>query len=273
LSVSTTRTAESAAQSTDSSARILHWDGCYNVRDLGGLPTADGRRVRWGAIVRSDLPNRLTETGQRSLIDHGVRTIVDLRFPEEVAHDWDSYPFRQDSDDRPPVSYQNVPFNIGRDPDKHEEIRAAYRAATSRIELNRHDIDWNRAGIVAAVAAIADAPSGGVLVHCHAGKDRTGSVVAILLSVLGVSDEDIADDYALTALTLEPLIIEWLDSNTQDVAERERLRNLAMPAREAMLDTLAYIRAEHSSAEAYLRGGGTTSEQISRLRDRLLEDA
>ena len=62
----------------------------------------------------------------------------------------------------------------------------------------------------AIVAAVADARPGGVLIHCYAGKDRTGMSVALLLSLAGVSDEDIADDYALTMLNLEPLIGEWL---------------------------------------------------------------
>jgi protein tyrosine/serine phosphatase len=272
LSVATTGSADAATQSTSSSDRILEWEGCYNVRDLGGLRAADGRRIRWGALVRSDLPNRLTATGRRSLIDHGVRTIVDLRFRDEVEHDWDTYPFKDVAAKTGPT-YLNVPFNTGRDRASDEEIRAAYRAATSRMELNRHDIDWNRGGIVAAVGAIADAPPGGVLVHCHAGKDRTGAVVALILALLGVPDEDIADDYALTALTLEPLIIEWLDNSSQDVAERDRLRSLAMPAREAMLDTLHHVRTRYASPESYLLGGGATEDQLARLRARLLDSA
>ena len=250
-------------------SRVLDWEGCYNVRDLGGLPTADGRRIRWGALVRSDLLCRLTERGQSAVIDHGVRTIVDLRFPDEVARDWDAYPFQDGGG--PAVRYSNVPFNTGRDPALDEEIRAAYRAATTRSELNRLDLDRNRAGIAAAVAAIAHAPGGGVLVHCHGGKDRTGVVVALILSLVGVSDDDVADDYAMTAINLQPLIVEWLDSITDEAAERERLRALAMPAREAMLDTLAHLRERFGSAEHYLRNAGVTDALFGRLRTRLLE--
>ena len=254
------------------SSRILDWEGCHNVRDLGGLETSDGHRVRWGALVRSDLPTRLTDRGRQTLLDHGIRTVLDLRFPGEISRDWDDYPF-QDESGRASVGYINVPFNHGRDPELDEQVHAAYRSATSRLELNRHDIDWNQVGIASAVRAIADAPPGGVLVHCHAGKDRTGAVVALVLSTLGVADEDIADDYALTALTIEPLIVDWLDENSTNDEEREYLRALAMPVREAMLDTLAYMRERHGSAEAFLLGGGMTSEQISALRGRLLEDA
>jgi protein tyrosine/serine phosphatase len=252
------------------SARVLDWEGCFNVRDLGGLPAADGRRIRWGALVRSDVLCRLTESGRAAFVEHGVHTIVDLRFPDEVATDWHEYPF-QDEVGKSRVAYSNVPFNFGRDAELDATVHASYRAATSRIELNRLDIDWNKAGIAAAVAAIADAPPGGVLVHCHAGKDRTGAVVMVLLSALGVSDEHIADDYAQTALTIEPLIAEWLDGMTQDPVERENLRALAMPAREAMLDTLDYMREQHGSAEAFLAAGGLTDAQLTSLRERLLE--
>ena len=113
-----------------------------------------------------------------------------------------------------------------------------------------------------------------MLVHCHAGKDRTGAVVGHGASPRSAyADEDIADDYALTALTIEPLIVEWLDENSSNDEEREYLRALAMPVREAMLDTLAYMRERHGSAEAFLLGGGLTAEQITALRGRLLEDA
>jgi len=254
-------------------SRILEWEGCFNVRDLGGLSTTGGR-TRTGALVRADVPTRLTPAGRAALVDHGVRTMVDLRFQHEVAIDWDVYPFQglADGADHVTVAYANVPFNTGRDPADDEAIHDAYRAATSRSELNRLDLDRNRPGIAAAVAAIADAAPGGVLVHCHAGKDRTGVVIALLLSLVGVSDEDIADDYARTAVNLEPLIVEWLDSITDDTAERDRLRALAMPAREAMLDTLAHLRSCYESAEAYLRDGGVSDAQIERLRSRMREE-
>ncbi len=255
----------------ESPSRILDWEGCFNVRDLGGLATSDGRRIRWGALIRSDIPTRLTAAGRQSLIDHGVKTVVDLRFPGEVADDWHVSPFQDDAG-RTAVNRSHVPFNTGRDPALDDQVHAAYQAATSRQALNRLDIDFNRAGMAAAIGAIADAPEGGVMVHCHAGKDRTGAVVALILSTLGVDDEDIADDYALTALALEPLIVDWLNEHSTTDEEREHLRTLAMPVREAMLDTLAYMREKHGSAQEFLLGGGLTNEQLQRLRARMLED-
>ena len=252
--------------------RVLDWEGCFNVRDLGGLSAENGSRIRWGALVRSDLPVRLTERGQQALIDHGVTQIVDLRFVEEVSVDWHLYPFKG-ATARPAPVYRHVPFHEWSEEGPDEQRIALYRAAETRAELIRLDLDLNQPGICAAVAAIAEAPVGGVLVHCHAGKDRTGIVVALILSVLGVEETDIAEDYALTAENIEPLIVEWLDSTSDDPHERQRLRALAMPTRDDMLDGLEYLTARYGSARAYLRDGGVTEHQLGRLRHRMLEQA
>lgn len=261
------------AAATSANSRVLEWDGCLNVRDLGGLRTREGQTVRWGALVRSDLLCRLSKAGRGAPLAHGIRTIVDVRFPEEVAYDWDRYPFREDP--RTSVDaglrYVNVPFNSQRAPIDDHHAHAQYESAQSRSELNRLDLDANQLGVAAIVATIADAQPGGVLVHCHGGKDRTGIVVAVILSLLGVADEDIADDYALTMTNLEPLIVEWLDHMSSDPAERDRLRRLATPSRDAMLETLAHLASVHGPAESYLRAGGLTDDQAARLRTRLLE--
>ena len=145
--------------------------------------------------------------------------------------------------------YRNVPFNTGRDPDRQAEISAAYQAAGSREELNRLDVDLNQRGVAAIATAVARAPVGGVLLHCHAGKDRPGRL-ALLLSLVGVPDEAIADDYALTAANLAPLTAEWLDSMSSEPAERARLRSSpGLRARHA--DTLPTCDA--GGAEAYSR--------------------
>jgi len=253
-------------------SRVLDWDGCLNARDLGGLRTVDGRIVRWAALVRSDLLCRLSDLGRAAPVDHGIRTIIDLRFPDEVEADWERYPFADWLTDRQHDGprYLNVPF--GEQPTAQlPAVHEAFAAAASRSEINILDVDYNQMGIARIVAAIAGAQPGGVLIHCHGGKDRTGMASAIVLAYLGVSDDDIAADYALSTLNLEPLIVAWLDATSQDPAERNRLRALATPTREAMLDTLDHLRSRHGSAEAYLRGGGLSDEQLARLRARLLE--
>jgi protein tyrosine/serine phosphatase len=253
------------------SDRVLEWDGLFNARDLGGLPTQDGGRTRRGALIRSDVLTRLTPAGKEALVAHGVRAIIDIRFPHETALDRDAYPFHEAGagDDVP--AYRNESFFVPLPPAEDAAVKAAYSEAGTRTALNRMDIDQGRAGVAAIATAVARASAGGVLVHCHGGKDRTGAVVAVLLSLVGVSDDEIADDYALSAVNLGPLTQEWLDGITHDPSERARLLELARPTREAMLDTLVHLRERHGGAEAYLRAGGASGEDLERLRKRLVE--
>jgi protein-tyrosine phosphatase len=245
--------------------RILDWDGVINARDSGGLATAAGT-IRRGGLVRSGVLNNLTPTGVAALTELGVRTVVDVRNADEIADHWDRYPLRE----HPVVGYRNMPFRAGLDEERREKLHAAWDAAQSRDEMNRLDLEYNHAGIAGIVGAIADAPPGGVLVHCHAGKDRTGVVVALTLSAVGVSDEDIADDYALTQLSMAPIMEEWFAYIGATDDERPRLWTLADPSREAMLGTLQHLHERYGGARAYLLAAGVTEEQLERLRDRLV---
>ncbi len=247
--------------------RILDWEGALNARDTGGLLVAGGGHIRPGALVRSDVLTRLTPSGRAALIAHGVRTIIDVRTSDEIERDVD-YPFRDDPDADP--RYVNVSFVTELDEARAAEVHALRHSATRLEELNKMDLEVHRAGVAAVISAVADAQPGGVLVHCYAGKDRTGLSVALLLSVAGVSDEDIADDYALTMLNLEPLIAEWLQT-IPDEAERDRMRILAAPSREAMLETLGYVAEHYSDASGYLRSVGVSEAQLQRIRERLIK--
>jgi protein tyrosine/serine phosphatase len=247
--------------------RHLEWEGLINARDSGGL-TAAGGVVREGALVRSDVLNDLTPNGVEALIEHGVRTVIDVRSANEISHAWERYPLREHD----LVEYRNLPFRAPRDEAAAAAVRAAWDGAQSREDYNRVDLDHNGPGMTAILGAIADAPAGGVLIHCHAGKDRTGMVIALALSAVGVSDEDIADDYALTQLVLEEIMTEWFQSlAVTDDGEKERLWNLSVPSREAMLDTLAYLRERYGGAERYLLEAGMTQDQMARLRARLVD--
>ncbi len=92
--------------------RRLRWDACWNVRDLGGLPTADGGLTRLGALVRADRLSRLTGAGVRAVVEYGVRTVVDLQFPDETART--PHPFRDAAQAERGVQYVNVPISSGR---------------------------------------------------------------------------------------------------------------------------------------------------------------
>lgn len=247
----------------DGMERSLRWDACLNVRDLGGLPTVGGRRMRWGALVRADLLCRLTETGLAEVRRHGVRTVIDLRSAAEAAHE--PNPFAAAGPGEP--DYRNLPV----EDDADRASRTPSGTDLTAAELYQTSLDANRARFAGIAAGVARAVSGGVLLHCHAGKDRTGLVVALLLALVGVTDEEIAIDYALSGANVEALAREWLDRVARTPAERVRLLAQAVPHREVMDATLAHLHGTHGGAEAYLRAGGLADDEVAALRTRLLD--
>ena len=241
----------------------LSWDGCLNVRDVGDLPTASGRRTRVGALVRSDSLCRLTEVGQRALRDYGVRTVIDLQRPEELSG---PHPFAHDAAGGG-VKYLNLLPGAYRDADGDARLRAAH----GHVDVYRASLDVHQRGFGEICRAIANAPPGGVLVHCQAGKDRTGIVVAILLSLVGVPDELIAADYALSYPNLVSRYETMLDADgVVDPALREAFHRARRSDPETILATLENLRERYGGAAAYVRGAGLTDQEIEALRERLL---
>ena len=233
--------------------RDLRWEGCFNVRDLGGLPTRDGRETRFGAVVRADNPGRLTRGGVDALRDHGVRSVVDLRDPQELA---DGRPLLEAGG----LHYVNVPVFDFAD----EAFWAGWRGVHDTSRFYGDAVEHWSDRFAAAVAAVARAPDGGVLVHCEAGRDRTGLVCALLLGVAGVGADDIAADYAFSAERLQPLYDEWLRT-AQDPRERARLERENVSEASAMLAVL-----EDLDVDAYLLDAGATHDDLERVRERLL---
>jgi protein tyrosine/serine phosphatase len=243
-------------------SRDLAWDGCLNVRDLGGLPTEDGEKTRFGSIIRADSIGLLTSDGWQTLVDSGVTRIVDLRGQFEI-------------DDDPPrevdIQVVHVPVLDHFDDDSWAEIVAlsenapSHAASTERIYLRF--LEHCRPSFVEAVAAIATAP-GLVVFNCHGGKDRTGLVAAILLRLAGVRVEAIADDYALSGVRLEPRHRKWIDS-AEDEAERARIERIAATPRDAMTAVLAAVDRQYGGMEQYLLAGGLPPDALAAARARL----
>jgi protein-tyrosine phosphatase len=237
--------------------RRLAWEGVLNARDLGGYPTADGRQTRWGAIVRSDSLTALTSAGRQALLSYGVRSVVDLRLPAEVADQ--AHPFAEPGDHG--IAYTNVSFL--------DPAAAPPEDVTTLADDYKRMLDRFQPQVAAVMAAIASAPEGGVLVHCAAGKDRTGLIAALVLGLVGVAPETIAADYALTAECLRPREAMWLENGPGDRAEREeRLRRFA-PTAKVMLAVLDHLTERYGGVEAYLLQAGVAPEDLTRVRARL----
>jgi protein-tyrosine phosphatase len=243
--------------------RLLEWEGCQNARDLGGYATEDGRETRWGTVVRSDCPAALTEAGRAALAGYGVRAIVDLRLPAELADD--PNPFAEPGDHG--IAYTNVSFI--------DPAAAPPDAVSTLAEDYLQMLDRYRQGVAEALAAIARAPDdGAVLVHCAAGKDRTGLISALLLGLVDVPAETIAADYAMTAELLRPRERQWLEGlDPEERAQREAMLARYAPTAEVMLAVLEGLGERHGGVEPYLRSTGLGQDDLDRLRERLVGPA
>jgi protein-tyrosine phosphatase len=241
--------------------RDLVWDGCLNVRDLGGLPTEDGGMTRFGSIVRADNVRKLSEDGWRALSEYGVTTIVDLRLADELAAD---PPRELDVDvlhipvfDGDPAFWADLDARLARlDAVGHK--REAYLASLER----------GRRRFGAAFAAVANARPGIVVVHCAGGKDRTGLVSALLLRNAAVGVDDIAADYALAEERLAVLREAYLAAATDEADRELRLRLSGAPA-EAMRGVLEKLERQYGGVGGYLREAGVDDETLARGRARL----
>lgn len=248
--------------------RHLPWDACYNARDLGGYPTESGGQIRLGALLRSDNLCRLTPAGQQQLRDYGVRTIVDIRSPYELHKDPNPFAVQQGRDAVP--RYINLPLLDEAD----EEGKEVMKSAGSMQGEYTVILDRYRARMAAIIKAVAAAEGeGGVLVHCHAGKDRTGMVVALLLSLAGVPRSIIADDYAASNLYLQPIYDAWISAQPRTDEEVTRFGGWFFQQPETMLGVLDYLDRQYGGVEAYLLGAGVTPEEIAAIRERLRASA
>lgn len=246
--------------------RELAWEGVLNARDLGGHRTEDGAETRYGSIVRADSVRRLTDAGWAALLDYGIRTVVDLRGDHEMDED---APAHID------VGVVHVPFMEANAPEREEiqeEVETAAEAApdvaTATRDVYLIFLEHFKKNVAAGIRAVAQAPAGGVVVHCAGGKDRTGLLTAFLLHLAGVDVEQIAADYALSEERLKPRHEEWF-AKAETEAELERLRRIAQTPAESIVGVFEELASRYGSIEGYLRSGGLSDEDLARARARL----
>ncbi|MFI5692159.1 tyrosine-protein phosphatase [Kribbella sp. NPDC051586] len=201
----------------------LTWPDCRNVRDLGGLP-ATGGELRTGRLIRSDNLDQLAAAGLAAVHAARISRFVDLRSA------WECGKYRSPYADDPRLV--NVPLWDPGDPDVPEEL--------GLFEQYRVLVDDYAERVAAAIVAIAEAPAGCVVVSCHAGKDRTGVVVALTLDLVGVPGELVAADYEASGASAD-----------------------------VMVRLLDHVRTQHGGTSAYLRNSGATTDQLDGLIGRL----
>jgi protein-tyrosine phosphatase len=257
------RTSTQGATSVNERERRLALAGTYNVRDLGGYATTDGRATRWGVLLRADSLHNLTPEAQEELLAYGVRTVLDLRNDTELEK-WPS-PFAVSER----VCY--LTLNLSSNPAAPNPAPAAQPTYDLEV-IYRRLLDDAQPGLATVLTSLAEPEAMPAVVHCMAGKDRTGVVVALLLATAGVPHEAIADDYALTATFLND---EYRAGARERAAtygfEWEQYQRLLGCPPEYMLRTLAYLDERYGGIEPYLRSIGLSDTQIAALRDALVE--
>ncbi len=230
----------------------------FNFRDLGGLPTADDRAVRPGLLFRSDGLYRLTDDDWPLFLRYGIRTVVDLRTPEEVERDGRV----READG---LEYRHVPV-------KHTawtERPYDPAAGAARYLADRY-LDFTEEGVEGlrdALLLVADSGAAPLAVHCFAGKDRTGTLVALTLALLGVPDDVVAADYARTAETM-PLLEAWVRRRYPKAKPIPHPWDASPP--EAMTLFLADLRERHGSVTAYAGSIGVPAAAVADMRQHLL---
>jgi protein-tyrosine phosphatase len=243
-----------AAFVTEPTNRRLRWDGCWNVRDLGGLPV-DGGATRLGAIVRADDISQLSPAGWDSLVAYGVRRIVDLR--------------HEDPPYQAPVEVVRVPLV---EDGAFAEIDELLAGVDDPVEWRRRNYRWflehRLEAFGRAVTAVAAGSDGVVVVHCAGGVDRTGLVVALLLRIAGVAVEAVTADYVESEANWAPLVGEWIDgAHSTDERTKRRFLSIMPPA--AMRDTLRWLDRERGGVREYLVEAGVARNDLDRVRQRL----
>ncbi|HET7280287.1 MAG TPA: tyrosine-protein phosphatase [Dermatophilaceae bacterium] len=283
--------------------RWIDLDGVRNMRDIGGLPTADGRETKPGRLLRSDNLQTLTARDVERLTDElGVTDIVDLRSDVELhlegpgplmhatalthhhhslfrdervddaerAHETTrqalALPWTQDSsapetEPTEPTEPIERAESTAREPDVDEDFWASHYLG---YLAGRPD------SVSAALHAVATS-SGAVVVHCAAGKDRTGTVIGLALAVAGVSRAEIVADYVATSERLEAV----LGHLSQRPAYADHLRDQPieeqLPRAASMERLLEVLDAEFGGAAGWLRGQGWSGDEVAALRAKLLD--
>jgi len=233
-------------------------EGCHNFRDLGGYPTEDGGTLRWRLLFRADGLHALSARGVAKLRDEiGLGDIVDLRSSAELAMDGRG-PLEHE-----PIRFHHLPlFDGGRG-------QRTPPFGSSLADLYFGMVDFAREPLARVVTTIARTGDPAVF-HCAAGKDRTGVVSALLLSLLGVREEIIVADYAATREALDAIVERLMSSEGYQGMFEELPPDTLHADPETMEGFLARVRREFGSMVAYAAEIGIAGADVERLRARLV---
>ncbi len=250
---------------TIESDRHILLEGNYNARDIGGYPIEGGGSTRWGVFLRSDRMDQLTAADRSKLLDYGVRSVIDLRTVYETRETPNVF---AGSDQ---VAYVHCDL-MGDTPTPLTADEIAIGLPATRIERAYTGwLDYRKAQFAEVLGRLAEPGFGPSLYHCAGGKDRTGVISAILLSIAGVPRDVVLDDYTLTSVFLyRRALLGAARPEEKPVSSPREYADEYCP-RDGMVRTLAHLDREYGGIEPYVRSIGLTQGQVETLRAMLTE--
>lgn len=253
--------------------RTIRWEGFYNARDLGGLPTVNGTTTRCGALIRSADPRFVTAAGWRLASDAGIRTVIDLRNDDEVrpgsaptttlGAGTFAVPAASSRGDRP-AGIRTVQIPLDDIGDTAFWRRVNDQGLNGTPLYFRPFVEAKPERVATVLSAIAQARDGGIIFHCGSGRDRAGLVSLLLLSLAGVRPDAIAGDYELSLGQVGPLFAA-LGNEHREPDIRTFLQERGTTVRETIFDLLDGL-----DVAQYLAAAGVSENDIATLQSLLL---
>jgi protein-tyrosine phosphatase len=244
--------------------RHIKFENVINFRDIGGYPARDGYTVAWRRIFRSGEFRHMTRNDLEKLTGEiGLTSVLDLRSGSELENGG------KELLEGAEIRYRNIAFMTDDDP---EANASHYAHCTNMGEF--YLVMARQPGygprIVEALEVIADPANHPLVFNCAVGKDRTGMLAAVLLSVLGVKDEVIVEDYTLSGPYME-VLRNRITNDPQAPADVKNMPDFFWKASpESMSLFLSTIRNEYSSIVDYLKAQGADRSLVARLEKALL---
>lgn len=251
--------------------RWIHLEGVVNMRDSGGLPTLDGRTIQPHRLLRSDNLQDLSEADVRQVVDTlGVTDIVDLRSDTEVSTEGPGPLWEVES----LTHHHHSLFGDGRAVTAEQALAMpehSTRATRDAQFWSDHYLGYlaTRPDSISAALDVVSRSSGATVIHCAAGKDRTGTVIALALDAAGVPHDAIIEDYTLTGERIEKIIARLMPRELYGNALRHQSVDDQRPRPETMHTILSTVQSEFGGAQGWLREQGWSEADIDRLRERL----
>jgi protein-tyrosine phosphatase len=242
------------------SPRHVVLEGAANFRDLGGYATATGQHVRWGSVYRADNLSELTDADHEILRGLGIKTVIDLRTSFEFelgAFDVDKLP----------VALHHLPLVEGV-PDPERFLASPGFLASSYVEM----LEQAGPHFAFALTLLASPEQHPAVFHCAVGKDRTGVLAAVLLGLLGVPDETIVADYALSAEAMVMISRRFIERFPEHEALVDVYQETVLSAKPSNMKQLLEVVAQRwGSMVDYVVQLGVSDATIAKLRSSLLE--